>query len=306
MTNPTNGGETQVKCFRATLPVSGVMLAFIAVATAADAPKLTFNFSRVNIPGATQTFVTGINNAGVMVGTYQDSAGTYHGFILDRKKITTLDVPHGTNTSIGNIRPNGAIEIVGGDTNSAGRATGFLYKDGHFTDIPGPRGSTASGANGINDDGDIVGSYLASNGVTEGYLLTKHGYTSFNVYMSQINVASGVNDRGKLVYWSVDGLSGNTTSYLYDIKTQQSTTINVPGASDSLAEDISNVGNVTYQWIDSEGVSHGALLRGGTYYKFDYSNSVWDYAAGLNDRNRIVGSYEAVSNGPFQGFKAIY
>jgi len=283
-----------------------LLLASITVTVAADAPKLTFKFSHVSIPGARQTFVDGINNSGVMVGTYQDSASDYHAFMLQGKKLTKLDVPNGTNTSLGNITPRDPIRIVGCYRDSAGHYQGFLYEDGGYKNIPGPTGSTTSCANGINDDGDIVGSYVDSNGVTEGYLLTKRGYTSFNVYMSQLNVATGVNDRGRVVYWSVNGLNGATTSYLYDVKTKQSTEIDVPDASDSLAQDINNIGRVTFQWVDSNGMSHGALLREGKYYKFDYPKSPWNYAAGLNDRNRIVGSYEAVSNGPFQGFKATY
>jgi uncharacterized membrane protein len=276
------------------------------VTCAADAPKLRFKFTSVEVPGAKSTFTTGINNAGVMVGTYEDSAGTYHGYILKDGQVTTLDVPHSTTTTVGNIKPNGATEIVGGYQNSRGRELGFLYKDGHYSDIRGPKGATASGANAINDNGDIVGSYKASNGVTQGYLLTKHGYTSFNVFMSQINAATGINDKGKLVYWSVSGISGDTTSYLYDIKTQQSTEIDVPGATDSLAQDINNEGDVSFEWLDSAGKTHGALLHAGKYYKFEYPKSPWGFATGLNDRNVMVGDYEAVSGGPFAGFKATY
>jgi uncharacterized membrane protein len=283
------------------------LIFMLAVATcAADAPKLRFKFTSVEVPGAKATFTTGINNAGVMVGTYEDSAGTYHGYILKDGKVTTLDAPHSTTTSVGNIKPNGSTEIVGGYLNARGRELGFLYINGHYSDIRGPKGSTAAAANAINDDGDIVGSYKDSNGVTEGYLLTKHGYTSFNVFMSQINAATGINDKGKLVYWSVSGISGDTTSYLYDIKTQQSTEIDVPGATDSLAQDINNEGDITFEWLDSAGGAHGALLHAGKYYKFEYPKSPWGFATGLNDRNVMVGDYEAVSGGPFEGFKATY
>ena len=292
--------------FRSTIHAAGLTLLLAVATSAADAPKLNFKFSSVKVPGAKSTFTTGINNAGVMVGSYQDSSGVYHGYILKGGQVTTLDVPHGTNTTVGNIKPNGAMEIVGDYTNAAGRDLGFLYKDGHYTAIRGPKGSTASAANAINDDGEIVGSYRAPNGVTEGYLLTKRGYTSFNLSMSQINVASGINDKGKLVYWSVNGIFGTTTSYLYDVQTQQSTEIDVPGATDSLAEDINNEGDVTFEWLDPAGMAHGALLHAGKYYKFEYPKSPSGFATGLNDRNTLVGAYEAVSGGPFAGFKATY
>jgi len=285
---------------------TALLLASIMVAFAAEAPKLTFKFSNVKVPGAKQTFANGINNAGVIVGTYQDSANAYHGFILDGKKLTTVNVPNGTSTTVDGVTPDGAIQIVGAYVNSAGRSMGFLCKNGRFTDIPGPKGSTGSSAVGINDLGEIVGSYVGSNGVTFGYLLANHHYTTLNIFMAQITVASGINDKGKLVFSSVDGLSGTMTAYVYDIKTKNYTEVNVPGASGSAATDIDNAGDVTYQWLDSNSVSHCALFRQGKYYKFDDPSSAYDWAKGINDRNVIVGASEAVSGGPFAGFKATY
>jgi uncharacterized membrane protein len=286
--------------------VLGLLFTFMLTAAAAHAPNLTLKFSKVDVPGAKQTYPNGINNDGVIVGGYQDSAGLYHGFILDGNKFTAVNVPKGANTTVDGITPNGAIQIVGSYTNSAGRDMGFLYKNGHYTDIPGPKGSGGSSAVGINDDGDIVGSYLGSNGVTFGYVLTKQGYTTLNIYMAQITVASGINDKGKVVFSSVNGLNGDETAYLYDIKTKEQTEINVPGASDSAAGDINNAGDVSYQWLDSNDGSHCALFLNGKYYKFDYPKSAYDWAKGINNDNTFVGAYEAASGGPFSGFKATY
>jgi probable HAF family extracellular repeat protein len=288
------------------MSVPGLLLMLVTIGSGTDVPKLSFKFHTVNVPGSTQTYPSGINNAGVMVGSYEDTANAFHGYILKGKKITTLDVPRGSNTSVGHLTRKGTIRIVGSYKNSAGRYLGFLYQNGKYMDIPGPKGAIASGANGISDHGEIVGYYTDSSNVTHGFLLRRGHYTTLTVYMAQITIASGVNDHGKLVYWSVNGLTGVTTSYLYDIKTQQSTAINVPGATDSLATDINNLGDVTYQWLDSGGVSHGALLDGGKYYKFDDPKSVSDYAEGINDFGAIVGAYEAVSGGPFLGYPATY
>jgi len=295
-----------VKSYRSIMSVPGLLLMLVTIGSGTDVPKLIFKFHTVNVPGSTQTYPSGINNAGVMVGSYEDTANAFHGYILKGKKITTLDVPRGSNTSVGHLTRKGTIRIVGSYKNSAGRYLGFLYQNGKYMDIPGPKGAIASGANGISDHGEIVGYYTDSSNVTHGFLLRRGHYTTLTVYMAQITIASGVNDHGKLVYWSVNGLTGVTTSYLYDIKTQQSTAINVPGATDSLATDINNLGDVTYQWLDSSGVSHGALLDGGKYYKFDDPKSVSDYAEGINDFGAIVGAYEAVSGGPFSGYRATY
>jgi len=79
--------------------LSGVGLAimFAVGATAANAPTLKFAFTKTNVPGAQQTAPGGINNAGVSVGWYVDSSGVGHGYILQGKKITTLDDPKAWN-----------------------------------------------------------------------------------------------------------------------------------------------------------------------------------------------------------------
>jgi hypothetical protein len=46
----------------------GFALAGAVIAAAGDAPKLTFTFTKANVPGAVQTGPSGINNAGVVVG----------------------------------------------------------------------------------------------------------------------------------------------------------------------------------------------------------------------------------------------
>jgi hypothetical protein len=53
------------------------------------------------VPGAVQTFTTGVNNAGVTVGAYIDKNNVYHGYILNSKKLTKLDDLNGTSGSTG-------------------------------------------------------------------------------------------------------------------------------------------------------------------------------------------------------------
>src|SRR5580704_7577969 len=104
-------------------------LAFTVVAaTAADAPPLTFKFTKASVPGASTTSAGGINNSGQSVGSYTDSSGVAHGYILKGKKVTTLDDPKATagTTGASNIQYNGTA-VVGVYTNSAGVTVGFLY-----------------------------------------------------------------------------------------------------------------------------------------------------------------------------------
>jgi hypothetical protein len=100
-----------------------VVLTLLFVAAAADAPKITFKFTTVQVKGAQDTRVFGTNNAGVMVGAYVDSGGVDHGYMLKAGKVTTIDDPNGTTTNCLGI--NTAGDVVGYYLNSSGSAQGF-------------------------------------------------------------------------------------------------------------------------------------------------------------------------------------
>jgi len=297
-----------MKNCKSILCVLAFALAFTVVAaTAADAPPLSFKFTTVNVPGAMDTYPGGVNNAGVSVGEYLDSSGAAHGYILNGKKLTTLDDPKGEAGTTGgsNLNPDGAISVVGFYTNSSGNSVGFLYKKGKYTDIPGPKGAVASSGNAINDSGAIVGEYVDSSVVAHGFLLKGKKYTTLNVPGAASTVATGINKGGWIVLYWVNS-SGAVESSLTKNSGKTYKAINVPGAASTYALDLDAAGDVTYQWLDSAGASHGALLHSGKYYKFDYPKAVWTYGGGINDKSTIVGGYQATTGGPISGFKATY
>ena len=294
-----------MKTWAVILCAVGLLLVFAVAVTAADNPALSFSFTTVNVPGAQQTEGWGINNAGVMVGWYIDSAGMNHGYILNGKKLTTLDDPNGLagSTRGSNLNPDGAISVVGYYYNTIGNVVGFLYKGGKFTDVPGPKGAVNTYASAINDSGAIVGSYSDLGGYWHGFVLKDKKYTTLDVPGASGSVATGINKSGQITLFWFDS-NGADESSLYNGTTYK--TINVPGASDSLASDLDAAGDVCYQWYDSNSVSHGALLHGGKYYKFDYPESVATYGGGINDKSNIIGGYQTSTFGAWSAFKATY
>jgi uncharacterized membrane protein len=284
--------------------LSGFVLLFtVAVATASDAPKLTFKFTTVNVPGAVQTFPGGVNNAGVMVGEYIDQSQVAHGYIRSGKKLTPVDHPQSVGTSCTNLPLNGTIAVVGFYITTLGNSVGFLYKNGTFTDIPGPAGATASAAFGINDTEAIVGDYTDSSGATHGFMLKGTTYTTLDVPGGLSTVAYGIDNKGNiLLSWEDSKFTFKAS--LYNGKTYKA--INVPGAAHSIAYDLNSAGDVVYQWFDASGTSHGALLVAGKYYKFAYPKALFTYGSGINDKSTIVGVYETNTSGPSSGFKATF
>jgi probable HAF family extracellular repeat protein len=296
-----------MKNYKPMLCVLGLVLAGAIAATAADAPTLTFKFAKASVPGATSTEPGGINNAGVSVGLYIDSAGLEHGYILSGKKVTTLDDPNATTgtTAGSNVNPDGAISVVGSYTSSkTGESVGFLYKGGKYTDIPGPKGALAATASAVNDSGAVVGSFTDSGGVVHGFLLKGKKYTTLDPSGTTSTTATGINKSGKVVMFWLSS-SGVYESSLWNGKTYK--TINIPGAPNSLALDLNAAGDICYQWIDASGVNHGALLHAGKYYKFDYPKSTGTYGGGINDKNNIIGGFQTSAGGSdWFGFKATY
>jgi uncharacterized membrane protein len=284
--------------WKSLLLIPGFVLTFLLAAPAANAPTLSFKFSPVKV-GKLTTEAWGVNNAGVMVGDYQDKPGDMHGFMLNGTKVTRINHPQGSNTVCVHINSNNAI--VGYYGTSKGEK-GFVYRKGKFTNIPGPAGALGSQANGINDKGWIVGGYTTSSGSSQGFLLKGKTYKTLNVPGATATVATGINNNGDIVLSWVD-TSGNSESSLYNGKTYK--TINVPGAVHSIARDINAAGDVIYQWLPDDFHSHGALLHDGKYYKFDCHNSMSTAGAGLNDNGLAVGSCQPVNNLE-RGFKATY
>src|SRR5580700_4887218 len=98
-----------MKNYKLITSIMGFALAVKVAGTAADAPPLTFKFTRADVPGSTNASPNGINNAGVTVGQYTDRQNIRHGYILRGKKLTTLDDPKGTAAGCANLAPNGPI-----------------------------------------------------------------------------------------------------------------------------------------------------------------------------------------------------
>ncbi len=113
----------------------------------------------------------GINNAGIVVGFYQDASGTFHGYIFNGTSASTLDFAGGMGTQAFGINNHG--EIVGDYTDSLGVMHGFTYIGGVFTTVDAPAGVPGSTViNGVNDLGQLVGFYADANDNVIGFVAT--------------------------------------------------------------------------------------------------------------------------------------
>jgi hypothetical protein len=122
-------------------------------------------YGLLSYPAGGNTYGSGLNGQGQVVGTYQGQDGSPHGFFYsDTDGYSTIDYPGARFTSLLSINSNGEILGV---TNSY---VYFLYYNGAFTILPLPVFNVAGPyASGLNDFADISGSgtYTPGNGVNE-------------------------------------------------------------------------------------------------------------------------------------------
>ena len=129
-----------------------------------------------DIPGSLSIYPYSINGVGDIAGFYSDATLT-HGFIrTGNGVITTIDPPGaGTEFSQGTIVTaiNSFGAIAGHYGDPAGQTHGFVRDSSGTITTFDPPGSSFTTATGINDVGQIVGSfYNPSMGRNQGYLLT--------------------------------------------------------------------------------------------------------------------------------------
>jgi len=244
--------------------VKKAILVAVVVLVGIPLVALAYTFTTIDVPGAILTAPGGINARGDIVGFYNDSTNTAHGFRLSQGTFTTVDFPGFLQTAARST--NNRDDIVGqvdnGPITGPISTSGFLLKHGEFTKIDFP-GANFTGVFGINDPEQMVGNYIVA-GINHGFMLDDGVFTSIDVPGALQTFGFGINDRGDIAgsYIDVTGQHG----YLLHDGTFD--TINVPGATSTQARGISSRGDIVGQYT-SAGLTHAFVLRKGTFTTID-------------------------------------
>jgi len=131
------------------------------------------------VPGAVGTpYISNINNARDVVGTYNDASGVSHGYLrTPTGHFIYLNDPHqGTQPGAGIalLNVNDRNDVCGIYEDSNGVIHGFVYRDGVYTTIDVP-GATETDVQVVNDAGVLGGDYIDASGVYHGFIDT-HGH----------------------------------------------------------------------------------------------------------------------------------
>jgi probable HAF family extracellular repeat protein len=144
----------------------------------------------------------------LLVGITRTSRADDRREFADEAKFTTIDFPGATGTAAFGI--NLQREIVGTHNHFSCcpfniNSHGFLLSDGKFAsfDVPGASPNSTQ-PNGINLQGEIVGSYGDSSGKSHGFLLRHGTFSTVDPPGTTFTFANGINLQGDIVGFYTD------------------------------------------------------------------------------------------------------
>ena len=163
----------------------------------------------------------------------------------------------------------------------------------------------------INDRGQIVGTYGDAKDTTHGFLLDRGVFTTIDPPGASFTEAVGINDRGQIVGPYLDA-EGTPHGFLRDrglgARREKGvfTTIEVPGALATSADDINNRGQIVggYSEVSNTrpiNTPRAYLLDDDAFTLIDVPGADCAVSGKINDRGQFVGVY-LDAGGPTLGF----
>ncbi|MCX7383137.1 MAG: hypothetical protein NT133_17385 [Alphaproteobacteria bacterium] len=207
------------------------------------------SYSYFDAPNAYNTTrPEGINNAGQVVGFSVDVELHAHGFLLTGNVFTSLDVPGATDTYAMSINSSG--DIVGYFRDAGGQNHGFLRTSSGLINLDVP-GATNTTIVDINDDGQITGQYQDISGSLRGFRYASGAYYSIDG-IGSVNYTEpeSIGSDGQIVGYYFDAI-GYRHGFVNTLGA--TTTLDVPGASETILTDISPSGVISGHYAGNSG-----------------------------------------------------
>ena len=213
-------------------------------------------FTTHDFPGAKNTYFFALGNNGIAAGHYEDSEGLFHGVILENGDLRQYDFPNSVETEIyGYSDSTGAL--TGNFTDASGVRRGFSGET--IVEFPG---ATETHADFVSGLGNIVGSYVDTEGTYHAYLRGPGGsFATLGIpeipnmeyfFLHGINDALVAVGRAKAVDGVPRTFVGNPVA-LQEFK--------VPGAVSTEGWNVNQDGSVVGHYTSADGRTHGFIAR---------------------------------------------
>ena len=145
-----------------------------------------------NYPGAQSTWLSAIDDASEVVGSYLKPGSGDTGFLYAKGKSTLLQYPGALSTSPYGISNSG---IIVGTANDAFNYYGFVLRSGKYSRLDHPKGNLGTVLKDVNRSGVIVGNYETGDVNFYGFLY-KAGNFEDIVYPGARATVGAINDVG--------------------------------------------------------------------------------------------------------------
>jgi hypothetical protein len=232
-------------------------------------------YQNVNFPHSVQTQLTGLNDEGVQVGFWstQNNASLVNnnfGFYLAGARFHSVNFPTRNNASppVNQLLGvNNRDVAVGFYTDGQGSNHGYEYniitrRFGRVLKPRDPGAGPSLTAAAINNRGDVAGFYVASGGVTDGFLKTGGGaFIKLAVRGAAMTQAFGVNDHDEVVGAYTVGTGNNAKSFGFVWRPGHGfLTVSDPrGVGTTLLNGVNNSGDLVGFYTDAAGNTDGML-----------------------------------------------
>ena len=287
--------------------VDGVLVAtsclLIAAAVPTGAFEPAYSFVSVDYPEALATSLSGINAQGDIVGSYVDSEGTPHGFVLRDGVFTTIDIPGAAGTDARGIGPAG--DIVGGywlPGEPGANIHGYrLRRDGtlEYIDYPGQINTIPQR---LLPDGTILGCYHGTDMMMSMFgMWMRDGLTDATAQPASMH--NGATPDLSIIAGLFTDLTETAprAAWGYVIENGVFTRFRVPGSNMTAVWDVGPGGALVGVYRNAAGI-HGFVLEDGQYTAIDYPAATTTRAFGINAGGDVVGNY--VTGGVTRGYLA--
>lgn len=293
----------------------------------------SYTFTAIDVPGAFQTVLSGINANGVIVGWYFQGTGCpaavqttcrVRGFTYADGVYTTVayrdaDGAEAWFTQLRGIGPSG--EIAGTyrmtATESTNNLHGFILSTaGNFARVDYP-GHTNTVAQRVLPDGTLLGCYHDTD-----QMLTMYGMTTDNRRNNQLPVAAdgfssldmnttmingGIPSGRRLTGFFTDRTATPAKLRGFVWEGGQLTPFDGPNSSSTQAWDMSPSGTIVgfFQDAAAPNATHGFVRDGEQYTTINYPGSTYTDIFGTNASGALVGKFRLAATGTvFHGYLA--
>ena len=213
-------------------------------------------FETYDFPDAKNTYFYALGNNGLAAGYYEDSEGLFHGVVLENGELRQYDFPGAVETEIyGYSDSTGAL--TGNFTDTSGIRRGFSGET--IVEFPGASETYADFVSGL---GNIVGSYVDTEGAYHAYLRGPGGSFATlgipEIPNMEYFFLHGIND-ALVAVGRAKGVDGVPLTFVGNPVALQE--FKVPGAVSTEGWNINQDSSVVGHYTSADGRTHGFIAR---------------------------------------------